>query len=366
MRKLLVTVGAAAGCFMTTEAMAQSSVVIYGITDVGIVHVNNAGGHALTEELSGMRNGNRFGFLGNEDLGGGWQAIFQLENGFATNTGAFVDGTAASGSTPAVTRMFGDMAFVGLKSPWATVTMGRQYDFMYDMGNVAVSHYVGTYMHRPGTASILAGNNGSSPDFDRISGTRVDNAVKVTSKPVDGFTFGALYSFGGQPGEFSNGSTQSFGLNYSGGPLQANAAWTNLKEANGGSNYRVSGVGVGYQFGSVLVTGMYTNADWTATGAQVNTIEVGTQYRITPPLSVAIGYFCSLANHGEENQILKGTRNQVGFITDYLFSKSTDGYATVVYQRAQHGYSAQLYNLAPSDATTNHQTMVGVGLRHFF
>lgn len=366
MRKLLITVGATAGYFVTTGAMAQSSVAIYGIIDVGVLHVNNAGGHAQIEEQSGMTNGNRFGFLGDEDLGGKWHAIFQLENGFATNNGAFVDGTPASGSTPAVTRMFGDMAWVGLRSPWATVTLGRQYDFMYDMGPMAVSHYVGTYMHRPGTASILAGNNGSSPDFDRISGTRVDNSVKVTSTPISGFTLGALYSFGGQPGAFSNGSTQSFGLNYSGGALRANAVWTNLKEANASSSYRVAGLGTGYQFGPFLVTGMYTQAEWTATGDRVNTIEVGTQYRITPPLAISIGYFCSLANHGKENVILKGTRNQVGFMTDYLFSKSTDGYATVVYQHAQHGYSAQLYNLTPSGATTNHQTMVGIGLRHFF
>ncbi|SKD04520.1 Outer membrane protein (porin) [Burkholderia sp. CF099] len=366
MRKLLITVGTTAGCVMATGVQAQSSVTLYGIVDVGVMRVSNVGGHSQTLEQSGMFNGNRFGFRGDEDLGGNWHALFQLENGFNANNGTFGQGTNASGTTAAVTRLFGRMAWVGLKSPWATVSLGRQYDFMYDFAPIAVSNYVGSYMHRPGTANAILGNNGSTTDFDRIGGARVDNSAKITSTPLGGFTLGALYGFGGQAGAFSNGSTQSFGLKYSNGGLLANAAWTNLKEANSLSSYRVYGAGARYQFGDVRVSGLYTNAEWTATGDRVDTIEFGAQYRVTPALSVAAAYFYSKPNNEKKNVIMQGTRNQVGFMTDYAFSKSTDVYATVDYQRAKNGYAAQIYNLSPTDAKTNHQTMIGVGLQHFF
>ncbi|RDV00602.1 porin [Trinickia dinghuensis] len=364
MKQLVMGLSAAAGCLLATSAFAQSSVTLYGIIDVGVQYASNAGGHAQTQETSGMFNGNRFGLRGDEDLGSNWHALFQLENGFNGNNGTFGQGTSASGSTAAVTRLFGRMAWVGLKSPWATLSLGRQYDFMYDFAPIAVSNYVGSFMHRPGTANALLGNNGSTADLDRVGGARVDNSAKLTSTAVGGFTLGALYGFGGQAGAFSNGTTQSFGLKYQHGGLLANAVWTNLKESNALSSYRTYGAGARYQFGPMRVSALYTNSTWTATGDRVDTIEFGAQYLITPAFSVAAGYFYSKPNDEKKNVILQGTRNQVGFTTTYSLSKATSVYATVDYQRAKHGYTAQIYTLSP--ANTDHQTMVGVGLQHFF
>lgn len=366
MRSFWIGVSAAAGCLGAGQALAQSSVTLYGIIDVGVQYASNVGGLAQTQEASGMFNGNRFGLRGDEDLGGGWRALFQIENGFNANNGTSGQGTNASGSTAAVTRMFGRQAWVGLKSPWATLSFGRQNDFMYDFAAIALSNYLGSFMHRPGTGTALLGNNGSSTDFDRVGGARVDNSVKVTSTPIAGITIGGLYGFGGQPGAFSNGSTQSYSLRYESGGLLANAVWTSLKESNSLSSYRTYGAGARYQFGSIRLSGLYTGVRWTATGDQVDTIEFGAQYLITPTLSVAAGYFYSKPNNESKNVILKGTRNQVGFTTMYLLSKSTNVYASVDYQRAKHGYAAQIYTLSPTDAKTNHQTMLGIGLQHFF
>jgi predicted porin len=61
---------------------------------------------------------------GEEDLGGGLKAIFQLENGFDPGTGKLNQGG----------REFGRQAFVGLtRDQWGTVTLGRQYDPLVDM-----------------------------------------------------------------------------------------------------------------------------------------------------------------------------------------------------------------------------------------
>jgi len=60
---------------------------------------------------------------GTEDLGGGLQAFFKLENGFKLNNGALGNNGA----------LFGRQAYVGLKSDrYGEVRMGRQYDLSFE------------------------------------------------------------------------------------------------------------------------------------------------------------------------------------------------------------------------------------------
>ncbi len=73
---------AASAVCAPTVAHAQSSVTLYGILDAGITYVNNAGGAHQFKFDDGISYGNRIGFKGVEDLGGGLQAVFVLESGF--------------------------------------------------------------------------------------------------------------------------------------------------------------------------------------------------------------------------------------------------------------------------------------------
>lgn len=73
--KLLVAV---LGASIGMPALAQSSVTLYGILDVGI-HMANNGGQRQTKLVSGIADGSRFGLKGTEDLGDGYKAIFNLE-----------------------------------------------------------------------------------------------------------------------------------------------------------------------------------------------------------------------------------------------------------------------------------------------
>ena len=66
---------------------AQSSVTLYGILDAGITYVNNTGGAHAVKFDDGISYGNRIGFKGVEDLGGGLQAVFVLESGFHLGNG---------------------------------------------------------------------------------------------------------------------------------------------------------------------------------------------------------------------------------------------------------------------------------------
>ncbi|MBK5123785.1 porin [Burkholderia sp. R-69980] len=97
---------------VSVPAHAQSSVTLYGSIDEGVGYVTNEKGHSAT--VTGpISVPDQFGFKGGEDLGGGLKAIFQLENGFFSNTGAL----ATSGV------LFSRKAFVGLSDDtWGTLT----------------------------------------------------------------------------------------------------------------------------------------------------------------------------------------------------------------------------------------------------
>src|ERR1700733_5321615 len=92
MKKALIT--SALG-LVALGAHAQSSVTLYGLIDAGIGYQSSqtslgstTGGRSALKIVNGIWGGSRFGLKGSEDLGGGTNAIFQLEQGFNSATGA--------------------------------------------------------------------------------------------------------------------------------------------------------------------------------------------------------------------------------------------------------------------------------------
>ena len=73
---------------ISSSAMAQSSITLYGLLDTGIGYVSNQGGKSNVSMVQGVKNGNRWGLTGTEYLGGGNHAIFTMESGFNSLTGA--------------------------------------------------------------------------------------------------------------------------------------------------------------------------------------------------------------------------------------------------------------------------------------
>ena len=164
-------------------SQAQSSVTLYGIVDAGITYVSNTGGSHVVKFDDGIAYGNRFGFKGNEDLGGGLSAVFVLESGFHLGSGQLAFGGAE----------FGRQAYVGLQNQWGTLSFGNQLDLTNEMlGIYNISAWGSGYAIHQG-------------DFDRMNGDRLPNSVKFLSNDFAGFTFGGMYSFGGVAGDFQIG-----------------------------------------------------------------------------------------------------------------------------------------------------------------
>ena len=115
----------------STTLHAQSNVQVYGIVDVGVEYINKArtsstgsATGSLTKVDSGNAAASRIGFRGREDLGNGYAAVFNLENGLSVDTGA-----AANGG-----RLFGRQAYVGLAGPFGEVQLGRETTSTFDFG----------------------------------------------------------------------------------------------------------------------------------------------------------------------------------------------------------------------------------------
>ncbi|MFM0202046.1 porin [Paraburkholderia fungorum] len=383
-------------------AHAQTSVTLYGIVDTGIGYQSSStslgsttGGRSAVKMVNGIWAGSRFGLKGSEDLGGGTKAIFQLEEGFNSATGAQgVNGLA-----------FNRQAYVGVaNSTYGTLTAGRQYTSYYTL----LSPYSPT--------TWLTGAYGAHPgDLDSMDTLyRANNSLVYTSPNMYGLTVSGSYSLGGVAGSTNAGSTWSAAVQYLNGPFGIAAGFQRINNStpgggawgadsttsNAGAQAGVSGINNGYQTAQaqqrVAVTGGYAfSSQWDVSfsysnvqyipgvnskflsQATFNTGGAVLHFKPLTALDLAAGYSYTRAT--ESNGISSAaTYQQFNLSQYYSLSKRTGLYALEAYQRAggqtigTNGRSiidatadiGDGQNGAPSSSRS--QVAVGVGIIHKF
>lgn len=389
--KKIPLVLAMSGVLAASAAHAQSSVTLYGLIDAGLMYTNNVvkgtSHGSLFQATSGNINGSRWGLRGAEDLGGGYKAIFVLENGFNVQNGKLAqDG-----------REFGRQAYVGIGTgQFGTVTLGRQYDSLVDFVS-PLSGTAGTF-----------GDTGFAHPFDNDNlnhSVRMNNAVKYMSENYAGLKFGALYAFSNSPSfaanrAYSAGASYAFGpLNFAAGYLQINgsagsnasspgAVDVNESTANGTGGFqlgadvqRTVGAGLNYAFGPAVVGFVYTHSQFQGTTSfgQSNVNNSGTmrfdnyelngKYALTPAVNLGIAYTYTDGHVGNGSNTVFGSDpkwSQVNVQAVYLLSKRTDVYAEAMYQHTiGHNYVAFINTSGGASSTAN-QVVATVGLRTRF
>jgi predicted porin len=346
------------------DARAQSSVTLYGSLDAGVGYVSNLHGASAFIAEQGTLQADRFGLLGVEDLGGGRSALFRLESGFVTTTGA----SASSAS------FFNRQAYVGLSDPRAgTVTLGRQTDWNFDwLGSVSTGQVLGDFSaFHPGN---LDGLGSTLP-------VQLSNTVKWKSADFGGLTLGALYGFPGAAASNTNGRTLSFGGNYTNGPLKLVAVWSDYNDrllplAGGlgltsfqgqtlpagstfaASRVRDAGIGGSYRFSRVTVHALATDVRIESAGGvdHFRTVDGGVNVRLTPADEVAAGAWSAW---------LDGKRwTQASLANIYSLSKSTQLYADLMVETAGGGAVANTLGIGAS--SNSRQVVVLTGIHHLF
>ncbi|HEY4297001.1 MAG TPA: porin [Paraburkholderia sp.] len=182
-------------CCAASSAMAQGSVTLYGRVDTSIQTGTGSGGRITRLDSSNVAP-SVWGLIGNEDLGGGYRALFKLENGFNPTTGSI----AGSGN------LFGREAWVGLGGPFGQVQAGVNY----------TPFFTTLITFAQGPLSTFGWGNASNNYFF-LGTTRNNNAIRYQSPTFGGLTLRASYSFGSNGDRTlpaALGNTFSAGLAY--------------------------------------------------------------------------------------------------------------------------------------------------------
>ncbi|WP_028100889.1 porin [Pseudoduganella violaceinigra] len=205
MKKTLISMAILAA---SGAAYAQSNVSIYGTMDAGIVAERGGKNGNVTKVTSGVANASRIGFKGNEDLGNGLSAVFQLETGVKEDTGE-LDNTN--------NQLFNRQAFVGLSSKEAgTLTLGRQYTPWYN-----------TFLQVGDP--FQAGLSGSAKNLFPANGINVRNSNSIAYKTplLNGVQAELFYALG-EKKESSTGRQLGASIGYTNGPLAVRLAYNNI------------------------------------------------------------------------------------------------------------------------------------------
>lgn len=216
-------------------ASAQTNVTIYGLIDAGITRETGGAAGDVWKLATGVQSGNRIGFKGSEDLGGGLKANFQLENGFNADVGSLRQGN----------RLFGRQAWVGLSGGFGSVSFGRQYDPLFIALDSIDPFGTGT---TGATTNLMAG--GTSGITAPLTGdVRVDNSIAYSSNNINGFTANALWGLGEVAGNTSANRTYALSGAYANGPVAAVLAYSNNNNATNTNTTKLWLAGGTYNFG---------------------------------------------------------------------------------------------------------------------
>ncbi|MES2415356.1 MAG: porin [Pseudomonadota bacterium] len=394
MKKSLIALAALAA---VSAASAQSSVTLYGVVDIGYGSQTTEGRATATGTakqsssgvMDGANAGNRIGFRGTEDLGGGLKANFVVEQGISPTSGSLFAQRAGSGgqqlpgaagvayggglvapvaggipATSAYTASTNRQSYVGFSGGFGTVNVGYQYTNLYELAtlsgyNIGSEGVAGAYVsHLHGLATV--------------GGTRA-NGITYISPNMGGFTVRVQYgSSGALPltnvattvaNVTTETSARRWGLmgQYANGPLSAALAYTSLRSndlpaVNPNRTANLTQLGASYDFGVVKLAGTYNNGKNGGTAAST----VNSRYRAYQlGLSVPLGAFVPYVTIGRASVTPDGAVrsmdvNQAQVGVRYSLSKRTTAYA--MYGRVTDNAA----NVAGTDVYKDKKTLVGV------
>ena len=353
MKKTAFSLAAMALLAAAGSAQAQSNVTVYGLLDVGVDNTSNASASkgSVSRVSSGGMNTSRWGIRGNEDLGGGLKAVFNLEGGIQMDTGA-ADGA-----------LFRRHAYVGLEGSYGRLVLGRSFTTVYDF--VLPFDPMG---YAPFYSWATAGGRAVQGQYGMTTG--FDNLVKYSGKAGD-FKFGASYGFGEKATGAQDSAKFSSGVTYTAGPVSLLATYERINADSivGGARDKTTSYHLGAMYSEgpwkVQAVARDYKLDPAASGKpdlRATLYWGGVSYLTTPQVTLtgAIYYqdVKNVAANTDADPIMYVARVR------YALSKRTDLYVAGAYAKAKN---KQLVSLSRDDAGFgNTQRGVIAGIQHRF
>ena len=345
MKKMRALSAAVLGCF-SSYAMAQSaaggsSVTMYGILDIGINHVTGASGGSMTSLTSGNMQGSRLGFKGNEDLGGGYRAVFTLESRLEADTGALGNRPISQGRLPdrlsnagslglpaalqpavsAVATQIGNSVgvnlgnnffdrqiFTGVVTPFGAFTFGRQYT----PGYLANANFDAMKTE----SSLSLGQLVAIPaSFD----IRVSNSLQYGLQ-LDGWTATAMYAAGEVAGRSNAGRLWGAMAMYNGNGYSFGGGYNTRNNELGEKSLTTAVLGATLDVGPGTLSGQFSviKDEHPTNLSSISAVLSG--YRITSGVhAVTVAY-----NSMNDKRPFNADRASYGVAYTYALSKRTD------------------------------------------
>jgi predicted porin len=319
----LAVLGAFAGV-----ASAQSSVTIYGSLDMSVAKstggcgyaANNGGSSGVCQTKGGsgdawtvqQANGSRLGFRGDEDLGGGLSAQFQIEHRFSPDIGAAGNANA----------FWQGRSYVQLSSAAAgRVYLGRDYSpafwpavlsdpFGWDgVGQIGANAWAG-YIE---------------PNQGQGNGVRTSNTVGYKSPNLGGLTVQAAVGLSESTGA---GRNNGFNVQYGAGPIYAAMGYEKISGGTQMDGNGVTNFALHYDFGPAKLMGYYAKAKIGPNGSLGSTmLSIGALAPIGSGTLKAAWF--RVDPEGNDNN-----NSKIGLGYDYPLSKRTNVYADLGLSRA--------------------------------
>jgi predicted porin len=249
MNKKLVAV-AIAGLLAAPLAQAQTAnVTLYGRANLSMVFVNGTKPDGTNPNVYRVdSNSSRFGIRGTESLGGGLNAIFQIENGS-------INISSTGGA------LAGRDSFVGLSGSWGRLYMGHYSAPYDDITGIGAANTANTGILTQGNLWAQGSQSNANGGFDN----RLENSVRWDSPNWAGFATSVQFASGeGSPS--SNSNIGSISGKYNNGPFAGVIAYQYNNNVRGVANSELDdsafSIAAQWQFSRFNIAGKYEWLDY--------------------------------------------------------------------------------------------------------
>ncbi len=320
--RIAAAAGAAAvslGLGLSTPAIAQSTLNVYGLLDMSAGQFQAAGAQKVWKADSGNMSTSYLGFKGSEDLGGGLRAKFAIEHFLRLDQGA-------------AGRFNGDAfwarsAYVGLQGAFGATVIGRNTTPLF-VSTVIFNAFGDSFGFSPAIRQLF------TPSLLPFFGdTAWNNSLAYGTPNLNGFSSNLIANVGeGAPGAV--GRNIGGNLLYFNGPLSATAAYQQVKNSAFGPPPGFAGqdtfqLGASYDLKLAKLFGQYTQVKTKATANSKTTIYgFGASVPVTELGRVIVQY-----NRAKASALTDLTETTVSAAYNYQLSRNTDAYAVVMNDR---------------------------------
>jgi len=417
MKKTLVAMASVAALgAMSTAAMAQSSMTIYGNLDQD-VYQSSQNGQSVVTTGSNNHSSSYWGITSTEDMGGGVKASFDLRseitlatgqagststglsslNNFATSTQATTAQAAAQGQKP---EFFNRNAYVQLASDsLGALKIGRQeISWWTAQGTVnttpgSASFGFGNLTSMQGNASNLVsqttggnttitnnptslqfqGNTSGNPGYTG-EGNAFMGGFSYTTPTLSGFK--AQYQFGVPKTTYTTAGSAnnmwSLSAYYDMGGLHLTTATYVLNDSNGTNQLQQTLLGGSYKMGPWQLVaavnkqkfgGLAVTTAVAGNPADNNTAQaIGVNYDFSSALNVAASYGTLTDDVNSQNKF-----TQTGVVANYKLSPRTSVYAGLGNGKNSGGMmQTPIYAGAANNAMGQTTSAFMTGIKHTF